>query len=128
MDPPRTVCRIGQGAPYQRQKNIIQKTNTQRKEKCEQSLTRVGCPQARSGSKCLRQGSARGPGEVEFFRRGCLRLSYKCFLQIRVPNRRVSVAKMETKRYQKQSTWNQNGAKVSQGTFKNIPCGTGSNT
>ena len=34
--------------------------------------TRPGRLRARSGSKCLRQGSAPGPWYGEFFRRGCL--------------------------------------------------------
>ena len=37
---------------------------------------------------CRQQGFARDPGEVEFFRRGCLRLFCRCFLQTRVPKGR----------------------------------------
>jgi hypothetical protein len=35
-------------------------------------------------------------------------------------------AKIEPKMYQKQPKWNPKGDKMSQGTFKDLPCGTGS--
>ena len=48
-------------------------------------------------------------------------------LQIRVPIRRFCLLKYsnDSKRYPKLPTWNQKGAKMGQGIFKNIPCGTG---
>jgi hypothetical protein len=46
-------------------------------------------------------------------------------LQIRVPKGTIWDAKMEPKRHQKQPSWSQKSAKMSQGTFKTTTCGTG---
>ena len=47
----------------------------------------------------LRQGFARGPGDVEFFRRGCVRLFYRCFTASGVEWERMRAQRHESMQY-----------------------------
>ena len=72
-------------------------------------------------SKRLRQGSARGLGKVELFRRWCLRLFCRCFTDPGAEMEDFDARKTRTawKKYPKRPTWSQKGANMNQGIFKN---------
>ena len=72
----------------------------------------------------LRQSSARGPGEVWFFRRGCLRLFYRCFTDLGA-EKKDFWCQNGTEKVPKPSKGSQNCVKVSQGTSQNTPWGIG---
>ena len=90
--PTEEICRICQGAPHQRQKNILQKENKQRRR----NATDLIAPWALSGVEQIKLPAAKfstWPWRVELLQRRCQRFSVGV-MRSRVPKGSDSDAQM----------------------------------